>query len=145
VPARYDIVLDAAAIGPYFDNFVLPANGEAGGHPSGTEAYYSYNFGNAHFVVLNSYDEDRSPGGAMAAWLTADLQQTRADWIFAYWHHAPYTKGSHDSDAEPELIEMRENFMPILEEGGVDMVFSNYEKQNWIQVSENRSSENSEY
>lgn len=115
-----------AATGPYFDNFVLPANGEAGGHPSGTEAYYSYDFGNAHFVVLNSYDEDRSPGGAMAAWLTADLQQTRADWIFAYWHHAPYTKGSHDSDAEPELIEMRENFMPILEEGGVDMVFSGH-------------------
>ncbi len=115
-----------AATGPYFDNFVLPANGEAGGHPSGTEAYYSYNFGNAHFVVLNSYDEDRSPGGAMAAWLTADLQQTRADWIFAYWHHAPCTKGSHDSDAEPELIEMRENFMPILEEGGVDMVFSGH-------------------
>ena len=62
----------------------------------------------------------------MAAWLTAYLQQTRADWIFAYWHHAPYTKGSHDSDAEPELIEMRENFMPILEEGGVDMVFSGH-------------------
>lgn len=114
------------ATGPYYDNFVLPTRGEAGGKPSGTEAYYSYDFGNAHFVVLNSYDEDRSKNGAMATWLTADLEQTGADWVFAYWHHTPYTKGSHDSDSEHELKEMRENFMPILEKGGVDMVFGGH-------------------
>jgi len=114
------------ATGPYYDNFVLPTRGEAGGKASGTEAYYSYDFGNAHFVVLNSYDEDRSKNGAMATWLTADLEQAKADWVFAYWHHAPYTKGSHDSDAERELVEMRENFMPILENGGVDMVFGGH-------------------
>ena len=31
------------------------------------------------------------------------------DWIVAYWHHPPYSKGSHDSDTESRMIEMREN------------------------------------
>jgi hypothetical protein len=30
-----------------------------------------------------------------------------AKWIIAYWHHPPYTKGSHDPDFEIELVEMR--------------------------------------
>ena len=32
-------------------------------------------------------------------WLTADLAATSARWIIAYWHHPPYTFGSHDSDS----------------------------------------------
>jgi hypothetical protein len=113
-------------IGPYYDCYILPTHGEAGGLSSGTEAYYSYDYGNAHFVVLDSYDLDRSPNAPMARWLASDLENTNSDWIFAYWHHPPYTKGSHDSDAERELVEMRENIMPILEAGGVDMVFSGH-------------------
>jgi hypothetical protein len=44
----------------------------------------------------------------------------------AFWHHPPYTKGSHDSDAEGQLIEMRKNFLPMLEAGGVDLVLSGH-------------------
>jgi hypothetical protein len=113
-------------IGPYYDCYVLPTHGEAGGLPSGTEAYYAFDYGNVHFIVLDSYDLDRSPNAPMARWLTSDLEQTDADWIFAYWHHPPYTKGSRNSDTEPQLIEMRENIMPILEAGGLDMVFSGH-------------------
>ena len=40
--------------GPYYDIFSLPRNGEAGGVASGTEAYYSFDYGNLHFVCLNS-------------------------------------------------------------------------------------------
>lgn len=113
-------------IGPYFDSFVLPEGGEAGGVASGREAYYSFDYGNIHFISLNSHDLNRSPDAPMAQWLRADLERTTADWIFAYWHHPPYTKGSHDSDTEIQLIEMRENIMPILESGGVDMVFTGH-------------------
>jgi hypothetical protein len=62
----------------------------------------------------------------MAVWLTNDLANATADWIIAYWHHPPYTKGSHDSDAEIELIQMRQNFLPILEAYGVDLVLSGH-------------------
>ena len=113
-------------IGPYYDGYILPTRGEAGGLSSGTEAYYSFDYGNVHFIALNSHDLDRSPTAAMARWLNADLEQTHADWIFAYWHHPPYTKGSHDSDTEEQLIEMRQNIMPILEDGGVDIVFTGH-------------------
>ncbi|MDA0578258.1 MAG: metallophosphoesterase [Verrucomicrobia bacterium] len=113
-------------LGPYYDCYVLPKGGEVGGEPSGTEAYYAFDYGNAHFVCLDSHDVDRSPGGAMARWLKADLESTKADWLIAYWHHPPYTKGTHDSDTSPQLIEMREHIMPILEGGGVDVVFTGH-------------------
>lgn len=107
---------------PYFDIFTLPKSGEAGGVPSGTEHYYSFDYAQIHFICLDSMTADRSPSGAMATWLQADLASTTARWIIAYWHHPPYTKGSHNSDSETGLIEMRENFLPILEAGGVDLV-----------------------
>lgn len=112
--------------GPYYDAYVLPAKAEAGGLASGTEAYYSFDYGNAHFICLDSHDLDRRPLGAMAMWLKADLQKTKADWLVAFWHHPPYTKGSHDSDKEKQLIEMRQHIMPILEASGVDAVFTGH-------------------
>jgi len=110
----------------YFDIFTLPKNGEAGGIPSGTEHYYSFDYGNIHFICLDSMTASRSPNGAMAMWLTNDLANVTADWIIAYWHHPPYSKGSHNSDTEIELIEMRQNFLPILEQGGVDLVLNGH-------------------
>lgn len=112
--------------GPFYDAYICPTRGEAGGLPSGKEAYYSFNYGNVHFVVLDSHDLDRRPGGAMARWLKADIEKTKAEWLIAYFHHPPYTKGSHDSDKESQLIEMREHIMPILEGGGVDVVFTGH-------------------
>ena len=59
-------------------------------------------------------------------WLESDLAATTQEWIIAFWHHPPYSKGSHDSDWEDELIEMRTNALPILEEYGVDLVLSGH-------------------
>lgn len=113
-------------IGPYYDAYVCPTKGEAGGVPSGTEAFYSFDYGDIHVICLNSYDLDRKPTGAMAQWLKKDLAATKAKWILGFWHHPPYTKGTHDSDIERELVEMREYIMPILEDGGVDLVLSGH-------------------
>src|SRR4029453_2797895 len=68
----------------------------------------------------------RATNGAMAAWLNDDLAATTQEWIIAFWHHPPYTKGSHDSDAESQLIQMRQNIVPILESYGVDLVLSGH-------------------
>ena len=121
--------------GPYYDAFTLPKSAEAGGLASGTEAYYSFDYGNVHFVALDSHDTDRTApqnpttnicpddgaGGAMYRWLCEDLAATTQDWIFTYWHHPPYSKGSHDSDAESQLVEMRERFSPVIEYFGSDL------------------------
>jgi hypothetical protein len=113
-------------IGPYYDAYVVPQRGEAGGVASGTEAYYSFDYANIHFICLDSHDLDRRPSEPMARWLTADLEKARADWLIAFWHHPPYTKGSHDSDKEKDLTEMRQLVMPIIEQGGVDLVLTGH-------------------
>ena len=113
-------------IGPYYDAFVLPSQGESGGVPSGTESYYSFDIGSAHFVCLNSHDEDRSPTAAMATWLSADLAATQRPWLIAFCHHPPYAKGGHDSDGERQPSQVRRYLMPILESHGVDLVLAGH-------------------
>ena len=116
----------ATQTGPYYDLFTLPTQGESGGVPSATEAYYSFDYGNIHVVCLDSTESDRSPTGPMLTWLAQDLAANHADWTIAFFHHAPYSKGSHDSDTETELVEMRQYAVPILETGGVDLVLSGH-------------------
>ena len=111
---------------PYFAMFTLPAAAEAGGVASGTERYYSFDYGNVHFICLDSMTSDRSPGGPMATWLQNDLAATQQQWVVAFWHHPPYSKGSHNSDTETQLVQMRQNFLPILEAGGVDLVLAGH-------------------
>ena len=124
---RDAITADSASqSGAYYDIFTLPKQGEAGGLASGTEAHYSFDYGNIHFVVLDSVESSKAPAGAMLTWLKNDLAATTEPWIIAYWYHPPYSKGSHDSDTETALREMRENALPILEDAGVDLVLSGH-------------------
>jgi hypothetical protein len=117
-------------LGPYYDIFTLPAAGEAGGAPSGTEAYYAFDAGDVHFITLNSQDVDRSAAGAMLAWLREDLARNQRRWTIAFFHHPPYSKGSHDSDNPADsggsMRDMRETFLPVLEEAGVDLVLTGH-------------------
>jgi hypothetical protein len=112
--------------GPYYNIFKLPTQGEAGGLASGTEAYYSFDFGNIHFICLESHETNRAVNGTMMTWLQNDVNSTNKDWIIAFWHHPPYSKGSHNSDSETQLIEMRQNALPILEQAGVDLVLTGH-------------------
>jgi hypothetical protein len=118
----------ATQTGPYYDIFTLPRLAEAGGVASGTEAYYSFDIGNVHFVCLDSQGSLRQPGSAMLLWLEADLASTQQDWIVAYWHHPPYSKGSHDSDnpLETPSLQFRQWVLPVLEAHGVDLVLTGH-------------------
>ena len=48
---------------PITTSFPFLRNGEAGGVASGTEAYYSFDYGNMHFICLDSYETDRCGTG----------------------------------------------------------------------------------
>ncbi len=74
----------ATLSGPYYDIFTLPRFAEAGGLASGTEAYYSFDYANIHFICLDSYDSDLALNGPMLTWLQNDLAATTQNWIIAY-------------------------------------------------------------
>jgi Calcineurin-like phosphoesterase/Secretion system C-terminal sorting domain len=127
---------------PYFSIFNLPTYGEAGGVWSGTEAFYSYNYGNVHFVSLDSYGKELNQYrlydtlGPQITWLKQDLGTNTLPWVVIYFHHPPYTMGSHNSDTEFELDSIRKNVVSILERYNVDFVLSghshSYERSKFI-------------
>jgi hypothetical protein len=117
----------------YYNSFTLPTAGQIGGLASGTEAYYSYNIGSVHFVSLDSYGREDGnttkmydTSGAQATWLKNDLAANTKRWTVVYFHHPPYTKTSHTSDTESDLIAIRERFITILERFGVDLVIAGH-------------------
>jgi hypothetical protein len=111
---------------PYLRIFTFPTNGEAGGVPSGSESYYSFDYGNIHFVCLESTIADRSPEGPMLTWLRQDLAANTKQWLIVYIHSPPHSRGSHSSDdpGEMEMWEVRQNILPVLEQYGVDLLLS---------------------
>ncbi len=123
---------DITGTGVYFDIFSFPTAAESGGVASGTEAYYSFDYANVHFIVLDSEGPatgvgNPAPTDPMMVWLVADLQATSADWVIALWHRPPYSKGLlHDSDVEQNEINLRENVLPTLEDYGVDLVLTGH-------------------
>jgi uncharacterized protein YxjI len=115
----------------YYQNFSMPTKGEAGGVASNTQAFYSFDIGNIHFLSLDSYGKEDNETrmsdtlGAQVQWIKKDLEafkNQKRGWVVAYWHHPPYTMGSHNSDRETELVKIRENFIRILERYGVDLI-----------------------
>ncbi|MCS6935270.1 MAG: metallophosphoesterase [Chitinophagales bacterium] len=129
--------------GPYYDFVEVYRQGEAGGVPSGNELYYSFDFGNVHFISLNSelgslfnaaddwtgvspyFTFTTSP---MRDWLIQDLQANTKPWVIVFFHQPPYTDGSHDAGNWWEVFmkAMRKNFAPIWEQYGVDLVMSGH-------------------
>lgn len=136
----------------FFDIFSLPEKAEAGGRKSGTEHYYSFNYGNIHIIMLDSQDSGREPGDRMLRWLEKDLNEAEQQWKIVVFHHPPYSKGSHDSDDKGDsggrMMEMRSNVLPILEKYDVDLVLSGhshgYERSRMIACHYGPSSEFSE-
>jgi predicted phosphodiesterase len=112
--------------GPYYDIFNSPITGQMGGVASNTELYYSFDYGNIHFVCLNSELQSytNSSSSPMFNWLRSDLQANTKEWTVCYFHQPPYSKGSHNSDDFWELLmlAMRQNALPILEQYDVDLV-----------------------
>lgn len=114
----------------FFNIFTFPTAGETGTAPSGTGHHFAYNYADIHFVFLDSMDSDRGKDGAMMRWLKRDLAANRQRWLVVLFHHPPYTHGSHNSDnphdSRGRMEDMRENFLPVLEQAGADLVLSGH-------------------
>ena len=125
---------------PYLDIFSLPTDGGVGGVASGTEQYYSFDYGNVHFVSLDSQLSARDSGtpetpgqrDTMRNWLIEDLSSNDSDWTIVIFHHPPYSKGAnHDSDVDRLGVDkpqqdMREQFVGVFDDYGVDLVYNGH-------------------
>src|SRR4029077_8700527 len=90
--------------------------------PEGDEDYYSFDAGNAHFVVLETNDP-MAPGGAQATFLDQDLTASQAWWKIVVFHHTIYSSGTHHGSA----LTIRANVVPLLDKHHVDLVLMGHE------------------
>src|SRR5262249_28468400 len=95
--------------------------------------YYSFDWGNAHFISLDS-NSDRSSGafrraltgtGDMLNWLDRDLRSTRQFWRVVFFHHPPFAGGLNAGD--PVENDVHRFIVPILEANGVQLVLNGHE------------------
>jgi predicted phosphodiesterase len=102
---------------PWLDAFTTPAN-----NPEGSERYYSFDWGDVHFVALDVISTPYESGTPQRMFLEQDLAATAAAWKVVYFHKAPYSDGRHGDN--PEIIQ---ELVPVFEQYHVDLVFSGHE------------------
>jgi len=111
----------------YIDHFnVKPAEGS----DITQGAYFSFDYGNTHFVILNTNDkttEFAKMGPAQIAWMEDDIRKARPkfDWVIVGLHTGPYTISKHGSDADIKVF--RNTVALRLMELGVDLVLQGHD------------------
>lgn len=94
---------------PWLDHFVLPE----------AERFYSFDYGNAHFIALDSYHID----AASARWLEQDLARTDKTWKFVFFHEPPFS----NKEDRTGSAGARRLWLPLFEKYKVDLVFSGHD------------------
>ena len=83
--------------------------------------FYSFDYGPAHFTMLdtNSYTTNSLP--QLMKWVESDLKSTRQRWKFVCFHAPPFhTSPQHYTEQKIRLL------APIFEANGVDVVFAGH-------------------
>ena len=105
------------------ENFVLPGVPEQN---LDSGVYYSYDYNDVHFTVLNTNDiEDDKLGNAQLEWLKNDIKSSDAKWKIVVLHKALYSNGSHFDDGDVEG--MRKQLGTLLPYLGVDLVLQGHD------------------
>src|SRR5205085_4555597 len=95
----------------FFDAWHLPTNSI-----DGTERYYSFDFGDIHFVGL---DTTKSLTAQILAWLAADLDASPRRWKMVFFHHTMYSCGLYHGTTTSLVNALA----PVFEAHGVNVVF----------------------
>jgi hypothetical protein len=127
----------------YFTNFYLPTNGPAAlahappavgdadavasfkaaaGARYPNQANYSFDYGDAHFLCLDSNVYVDPSDAALQAWIRADLTATDAAWKFVVYHHPAFNAGAeHYAEQHMRVLS------PLFEQAGVAVVLHGHE------------------
>jgi len=85
-------------------------------------ANYSFDYGDAHFLCLDSNRYVDPNDSALQAWMARDLSTTDALWKFVVFHHPPFNVGNEHYEVQHMRV-----LSPLLEAHGVDIVLSGHE------------------
>lgn len=86
--------------------------------------YYSFDYGNAHFAVLNTNDMYPMTQ-SQRNWFINDMKSTDADWKIVIMHRASYSEGKNIN--KPDTIIMRNVLLPLFDKVGVDLVYAGHD------------------
>lgn len=87
---------------------------------------YSFDYGNAHFAVLNTNDL-ASVSLSQLKWLKNDMNGTSKDWKIVLMHKSPYSLGKDGK--WPDALYLQESLVAVLDRCGVDLVISGHDHQ----------------
>ena len=86
--------------------------------------YYSFDYGNAHFAVLNT--NDMYPmSQAQRNWLVNDMTNSGAQWKILLMHRALYSAGKNIN--KPDTLAQREVLLPLIDRLGIDLVLAGHD------------------
>jgi acid phosphatase type 7 len=83
---------------------------------SGTQDYYSFDYGDMHVLVLNN-EVDYSEGSPQYLYAQSDLSSTSKPWKVVIYHRPAYCAGGHSEDAKMKTMSEK-----IFESNHVDVV-----------------------
>jgi hypothetical protein len=111
----------------YFELFSLPRNGA---HP---ERNYSFDWGNAHFTVIDAGKKYRDDERQLA-WLAQDLERAQAaTFRIVFFHQSGHGTRPARSEEHEEISRLLDG---TLERGRVDLVFNGHD-HNYVHASKN--------
>ena len=103
------------------------------GPASSLETTYSWDYGDAHFVVLNIYwdgSSDTATDGdvvpALYDWLAADLAANTKPFVFVFGHEPAFPYHRHVGDSLDQYPANRDAFWSLLEAEGVQVFFCSH-------------------
>jgi hypothetical protein len=112
----------------FFYVFSVPNSGEFGGVPSRQMTYYSFDYANIHFVMLDLYKQPwRTLNTPQMQWLEEDLASTSQDWIIVVNHIPAFCHGRYNSDEIDYYRPIQQTVLPLLDKYGIDLHLSGHD------------------
>jgi calcineurin-like phosphoesterase family protein len=122
IPGNHDNTSAQAVPAVYKDSLALPGN----------EEYFSFDYGNVHFIGVHTGRANDvadsailfRPGTPQHDWLASDLAQAASDpaitWTVVYHHYPAYAYGVS------QALKARQYLSPLMDQYGVDLVLNGH-------------------
>jgi len=107
---------------------------EISGSDTKTGAYYSYDYENTHFIMLNTNEDSKEYNNfseEQLEWMKKDIKESKQrgmKWIIVTIHKGPYTTSNHATDTDIMGENgLRTKVAPIFSDLGVDLVLQGHD------------------